>query len=197
MLMCIARFSVHPISINHDEHRYQFEPLTGSLLVRGKRTDIKTTRALPQQVSHYLSLNDGPYRLSQHVAPQTADLQRIPTWLKLHARILVWACRRSFGLARTMAHFRLPIFSNATVATQAFRGLFPASVQQDLCLPRSLWVAITSEVFKANGVLFIGVFLPSRSMHAWVIEDGKQPDPDDTLWINFRPVAVGTYATAP
>jgi len=39
-------------------------------------------------------------------------------------------------------------------------------------------------------VIFIGVFLPSKSMHAWIIEDGIQPDPSDTMWINFQPVAV-------
>lgn len=27
-------------------------------------------------------------------------------------------------------------------------------------------------------------------MHAWIVEDGKQPDPFDDMWINFQPVAA-------
>lgn len=195
--MAIARFSIRPIPIVHNGNHYCFDPFTGGLLVRGEQDRTNQHRSLPRQVSHALTLNDQPYRLSHHMDPLPTDMPHVPTWLKLHARILVWACRKSFWLAKGMARFRLPVFSNAAVAIQTFRRLFPASAQQDLCLPRSLWVSITSKAFVTNGVLLIGAFLPSRSMHAWVIEDGKQPDPDDTLWINFRPVAAGAYAVEP
>lgn len=38
--------------------------------------------------------------------------------------------------------------------------------------------------------MFIGAFLPSVQMHAWVIEDGMPADPHDDNWINFAPVAA-------
>jgi len=42
-------------------------------------------------------------------------------------------------------------------------------------------------------VIFIGVFLPSNTMHAWIIEDGKIVDPYDGIWLNFQPVAALYY----
>jgi hypothetical protein len=47
-----------------------------------------------------------------------------------------------------------------------------------------------SRKFADMGVVLIGVFLPSRSLHAWIIEDGMQPDSSDKQWINFQPVAA-------
>jgi hypothetical protein len=38
--------------------------------------------------------------------------------------------------------------------------------------------------------LIIGVFLPSRAMHAWIIENHMQPDPQDRSWTSFQPVAL-------
>jgi hypothetical protein len=39
-------------------------------------------------------------------------------------------------------------------------------------------------------VVVIGVFLPSRAMHAWTIEGNQMADPYDDIWINYQPVAM-------
>jgi hypothetical protein len=56
------------------------------------------------------------------------------------------------------------------------------------CLQRCLSVAKTSSSFQKSGVIFIGALLPLREMHAWIIEDGQQPDNEDRDWINFTPL---------
>ena len=38
--------------------------------------------------------------------------------------------------------------------------------------------------------MFIGAFLPSVQMHAWVIEDGMHADVGDNSWTNYTPVAI-------
>ena len=99
-------------------------------------------------------------------------------------------CKLNFGLGRWFSKLGQPIFKDAGEAIRFFRKYKSGDIQNDLCLPRSLFAASTSKKFKDKGVVFIGVTLPSKSMHAWVIEDGMQPDPYDTMWINFQPVAA-------
>jgi len=168
---------------------YQFEPYLGLLLVRTCDGALSRADGLPSQVKRTLLMNDNPYRLQLANNYTIPDVNR-RRWLKLYTRMLVRVCRASFGLARFIASFRLPVFNNATEAILFFRQMLPGQMQQNLCFPRSLFAAATSKNFRTGGVLFIGVFLPSRSMHAWVIEDAIQPDPYDNMWINFQPVAA-------
>lgn len=81
------------------------------------------------------------------------------------------------------------MFKNAFEATMFFCEAIEAN-QMKLCLPRSIFVATTSKQFKETGVMFIGIFHPTRHMHAWIIEDGIQPYINDNLWINYTPVSV-------
>jgi hypothetical protein len=62
--------------------------------------------------------------------------------------------------------------------------------QDILCLPRSLFVSKTSIEFQNSGAVLIGVYLPSRIMHAWVIEGGAQQDQQDKIWHQFKPIAA-------
>lgn len=57
-----------------------------------------------------------------------------------------------------------------------------------LCLQRSLLVAKVSQSFKERGVIFVGASLHTGDMHAWIIEDGEQPDAEDRDWVNYRPL---------
>ena len=38
--------------------------------------------------------------------------------------------------------------------------------------------------------MYIGIFLPSRNMHAWVIEDNLQTDEWDNYWILYQPLMM-------
>lgn len=51
----------------------------------------------------------------------------------------------------------------------------------------------TSKTFKKDGILFIGASLPSGKMHAWIIENGIQPDRLDRNWIMYRPMLALYY----
>ncbi len=181
--------AIHLIPIARKGLLYSFEPFSGLLLVRPiKGQDVQTHR-LPEQIQFNLHQNDRPYQLRQASSELKTDV-RAGRWLKIYAYILVRICQASFGLARIFAYFRFPVFNNASEAILAFRTIFPGQVQEDLCFARSLFATSTSKKYGVGDVVFIGVFLPSRSMHAWVIEGGIQPDPLDNIWINFQPVAA-------
>jgi hypothetical protein len=100
---------------------------------------------------------------------------------------------KSFALGNLFTSCKLPCFANATEAINFYRNCSFKKNQNELCLPRALFAASLSKRFRENGVIFIGVFLPSTSMHAWIIEDGAQADPLDNMWINFKPVAALCY----
>jgi hypothetical protein len=81
------------------------------------------------------------------------------------------------------------MFANTRLAFSAVSQL-PGhkDSNNDRCLQRSLLVAKTSKSFSQSGVLFIGAEFSTGEMHAWVIENQAQPDPDDRTWINYRPL---------
>jgi hypothetical protein len=60
-------------------------------------------------------------------------------------------------------------------------------------LQRCLLAAKISSSFKKNGVLFIGFSSSIKDMHAWIIEGNIQPDFDDRVWINYKPLLAITF----
>jgi hypothetical protein len=99
-----------------------------------------------------------------------------------------------FFLSRLYAGFRNIMFDNSVEAFDAISKLEKQiKNKNELCLQRSLLVMKTSKEFKKSGILFIGASFPSGKMHAWIIEDGKQPDRLDRNWIMYRPLLALYY----
>lgn len=92
-------------------------------------------------------------------------------------------------LARMYVRKKYALYTSARDAVEFYR-MNVIGDQDRLCLPRTLFAAKTSARFKEEGVLFIGVFLPARSLHAWIFEDGSIVDERDTIWVNYHPVAL-------
>ena len=110
--------------------------------------------------------------------------------LKGYAKTLVFLCKKCYPLAYFLSLFRFNCFDNSCTAAETFRKIISTGDQKVLCLPRSIFIATTSRKFKQSGALFIGVFLPSSNMHAWVIEDGIIADRYDIDWILYTPVSM-------
>jgi hypothetical protein len=135
-----------------------------------------------------MELCEHPYRLPPQSAPTTQPITNIP--IKPLAQRLIRLCGFNFWLANRYAGCQRPTHRNAAEAIVAFCDTIGYENQKELCLPRALYAAKTSQHFKEHGVIFIGVFLPSRAMHAWVIESGQLADPYDSEWLHHRPVAA-------
>jgi hypothetical protein len=105
------------------------------------------------------------------------------------ANRLIQLSKQNFFLSRLYASWRRPFFDNAAEAIAFFRHDVSGD-QAELCLPRSLFAATTSKKFADSGVILIGVFLPARALHAWVIEGNEVADPFDDIWINYKPIAI-------
>jgi hypothetical protein len=113
-------------------------------------------------------------------------------WIaKMYGRLITWLCLHCYPVMNVFIHFHLNLFSNAGYASLFYYNLYPdLKSQQILCLPRSIFIATTSRRFKQYGVLFIGAFLPTVRMHAWIIEDGMPADCFDKQWIHYNPVMM-------
>ena len=84
-------------------------------------------------------------------------------------------------------------FNYTSDAISYYRKYIHPNEQDNLCMPRTLFAAATSKSFRKNGILYIGVFLPSNSLHAWIIEDGMVVDKSDKIWIHYQPLAMIYY----
>lgn len=175
-------------SAEYKSKTYRIHKTFGFLLEYN--TYQKSKFELPTKIETSLNQVVNPYLLKPYYqSPKNNIIPKTPFYTRMLAKLFTFLCLRSFLFVRLLSYFRFPIFNTTQEAIFFYRKLYPKK-QQNLCLPRSLFAACTSKTFKQKGALFIGVFLPSRAMHAWILEDGLQSDHYDDIWICYQPVAV-------
>lgn len=169
---------LRPLLFN--EKLYSFKPLLGYLIEEEQQKDFAALHAV-----------ENPFLLNRR-AHQEFDEINITRFVVCYARILTKLSRHSFQIAFWVSKLVRPRYADAYISTLAYRKLYPGDQQRKLCLPRMLFAASMSKRFKKYGTAFIGIFLPSVQMHAWVIEDNTLADPYDNEWICYNPVAIIT-----
>jgi len=182
------------LPFNQDKCSWYICPFSGSLIrASSKRTNQKT---LPDKVAQALRFCSNPYLCKPHVCEPSArhrSDQKLNKLNRMH-RVLERLGSGQFFASRCYASIRCEIFMDTSHAMAAI-GELPSEKDYShrLCLQRTLLAAKTSKSFKNNGVLFVGSLLPTPDMHAWIIEDGCQPDANDRQWILFRPMLALYY----
>lgn len=173
--------------------QYHFSFFYGCLLRKPcSKDNLGARMPLPSKVSTSLECIYNPYTLSLN---NIAAFNRTsPSRLSIiYAHALVLACKHSLLLARILCSMPLIRFPDTAGSIATFQAIYPeAGDQRTLCLPRTLFAIATSRSFNHKGVAFIGVFLPSRKMHAWIIEDNGNPDLHDDVWVCYQPVTAIT-----
>lgn len=167
---------------------YFFEGITGSLMRRPARPSDAVVSEVTGIAGGRLREVTDPFLLKERQRP-TAP-KRISLGVRLYASILTWLCRHAFPLGRLWAKIPLRCYADAGGATEVYYQLYPGEQQKDLCLPRAFFARSASRRFRRHGAMFVGAFLPSVQMHAWVLEDGMHADYHDNNWVNYAPVAI-------
>jgi hypothetical protein len=146
---------------------------------------------LPPKLASVLNYCARPYTLQPNLhLSQGDESKKLSLRPKLFLSCLMMVSRFNFWLAYKFLSVARPCFTSSVDAIKYFRSETCRFDQNTLCLVRCLFGAAHSKKFKKEGAVLIGVFLPSREMHAWIIESGFQPDPLDSIWVNFEPVAA-------
>lgn len=185
----------YPLPIAHKNSSFHLSSLSGSLLASS--TSAGKSKYSPElgrsetRLSSGLRLCDEPYRLvpPNNRADAVTKITPVNPSAITMANRMIWLCSKQFFLARAYASMRRPIFNSSNEAITFFRENTKGD-QSKLCLSRALFAAKTSRQFTDAGLVIIGVALPARALHAWVIEDGSLTDLCDDIWINYRPVAA-------
>lgn len=131
----------------------------------------------------FLTHQDGKTDNDKKIRHQRIALcwAQLLTWLNAHCYPMIYLC----------SHLRFNLFYSARDAVQFYYGVYPSFKRQRvLCLPRAIFAATTSKRFNKHGAMFIGSFLPTVRMHAWVMEDGSNADVYDGQWICFKPIMM-------
>lgn len=189
------RQQVFHFPIRYGDQLFQFCGVSGTLFTYdGKQAVNSLPVNLLGKIEDSLDYCINPYLLSPRSNEATKDscTSLASENRRLGAKYikkLIRLSRNQFLLARLYASWRVPLFGSAREATLFFRE-YAEGDQEELCLPRALFAAKTSRLFAKEGAVVIGVFLPSRAMHAWVIEGDQIADPYDGIWINYQPIVM-------
>lgn len=144
--------------------------------------------SLPGKAAEALALVNDPYTIEPG-RRRGAKATRYKGMVRRYGLLLIWLHKHFYFGLWLLSHLRLSVYDSAAEAIDAFVRIHPED-QKVLCLPRSVFAATLSRRFKRQGVMFIAAFLPSRHMHAFIIEDGANPCPFDTGWTNYTPIAL-------
>ena len=176
----------HKLPILFSGKTFLFNSIIGVLLVKDD-TEECIKKKIPTQVFNQYQLVLNPFLIKS--STNKIEEFKVNLRAKLFAKLMVFTCKRSFLLARFLTKISIIKFDSTKTAIATFKKIYPSSLhQRTLCLPRTLFAIATSKTFKKNGTAFIGVFLPSKKMHAWIIEDETNPDPNDDGWICYQPL---------
>lgn len=178
-----------------DGYTWSICPFSGSLIKDQTIATIKTNP--PEKVIDALKYCNNPYLCKPYDTVYQRKLEvnkTIFVRLNYMHRIFIFLSNKRFFLSRQYANFHKSLFPTTTEAMMAISQL-PVEKKQKgkLCLQRTLLALKTSMSFQENGVLFIGALLPAVNMHAWIIENGTQPDVYDRDWILYRPLLAFYY----
>ena len=179
---------IQSLNITFENQTFEFNKYFG--ILNYKENTNKNSPAIDYKVFKYLYKNNNPYILKKTIIESNSINKKC---VIIYGFLLIKIVKYSFFLGKQFLYFRLNKFESSSESISYFRNFINKNEQNDLCLPRTFFAATTSKKFRENGVIFIGVFLPTKLMHAWIIESGELADQFDDIWINFQPVAAIYY----
>lgn len=184
----------YQIPIIFSDKLFFFNQVLGALMTKSLTTKVYVTnKEIPKSIIGQYQMVLNPFKSMATNYDIDNMCVRVSILAKFYGRLMVFTSKYSFIGAIILAKVPFVKYSSTKLAIASFKKIYPGNLhQRTLCLPRTLFAVATSKSFKKNGVAFVGVFLPSRKMHAWVIEDNLNPDPYDDAWICYQPVAAIT-----
>ncbi len=182
----------HKIPFFDGQFHWQISPLTGSL-IKSEHLFYKSC-TYNTKLKKLLYLIKNPYEVdwnSNRLEVSVIDEKRLK--IEAYNRKLFTLGNNRFLRSIFFAYQQRGIFDDSNSAFSYISNYKEYDYGSDNCLQRCLLVAKTSKSFKKNGAIFIGAMLSTYEMHSWIIEKDSQPDFQDRVWINYRPLLAITF----
>lgn len=182
----------HRLPYHDGNFLWEISPRNGSLL-RSEHPSFKT-KELPVKVTQAIECINYPYQIKwQHISLFSEISKDDKIKIDKYNRFFFKLSNNRFFLSIIYSFLNVKIFQTTREAFSYISTLPNHKYGSENCFQRSLLAAKISASFKKKGVLFIGAELATYSMHAWIIEDKEQPDLEDRVWINYRPLLAITF----
>lgn len=190
--MALGGFTLIPYQDQFDKWWY-VSPYSGNL-IKSSACPIFFKKRSPR-IELALDLCDDPYKCAWSSQKNIVNLPKEVCNQIINAnKFLFKLGNKKFLLSILYSKIRNPIFENTQDAFSYIAELEGHKNEiADRCLQRSLLAAKFSKSFKEKGVIFIGAETSSGEMHAWILENGSQPDFEDRSWVNYRPLLAITF----
>jgi hypothetical protein len=175
-----------------DNFLWEISPVNGSLL-RSEHPSFKIKK-LPLKVKKALESINYPYQIKWDYLPSIREISSLDKKkIDKYNRLFFKLSNNKFILSILYSFVNAKKFQT-TRETFSYISTLPShKYGSENCFQRSLLAAKISASFKKKGVLFIGAEIATYNMHAWIIEDNEQPDFEDRVWINYRPLLAITF----
>jgi len=182
----------HKIPYFDDQFHWQISPINGSL---SKSEHLFFKKSFHNnKLESLLHLINYPYEVdwnSNRLAVSINDKKRLS--LDSYNKKLFSLGNNRFLRSICFSYHQRGVFDNSYSAFSYISNYKEYDYGSDNCLQRCLLVAKTSKSFKDNGAIFIGAMFSTYEMHSWIIEKDSQPDFQDRVWINYRPLLAITF----
>jgi hypothetical protein len=175
-----------------DNFYYEINIFSGNLL-KSEHLSPKNQK-IPTKIVNALYYINFPFELNWCSIPKFKNLpSKHKKQIDKQNNFFFWLCKKSFFLSILYSFVNRSKFSSTSESFSYVSTLKNHHRGSENCLQRCLLAAKISSSFKKNGVLFIGFSSSSKDMHAWIIEGNVQPDFDDRVWINYKPLLAITF----
>ncbi len=162
--------------------------------MKSERSPINTD-TFSDKLNEALFLINHPFELEWNSRPchfNSLELKSRKTIINYN-KLLFSLGNRNFLLSIIFSTLGKNYFDTTRDAFSYISTLPHHEYGSESCFQRCLLAAKTSKSFKKYGVIFIGADLATFNMHAWIIENKTQPDFEDRVWINYRPLLAITF----
>lgn len=147
-----------------------------------------------EKITEALYLINNPYELEWTSTPNNDSLDlKADNKINNYNKFLFSLGNKNFLLSILYSTIGNKCFDTTKEAFSYISKLENHEYGSENCFQRCLLAAKISRSFKNFGVIFIGAELSTFNMHAWIIENKTQPDFEDRVWINYRPLLAITF----
>lgn len=184
---------LHKIPFHDGRFSWEISSMNGSLM-KSERSPINTM-FISENLNEALFLINNPFKLEWNSRPNVINILDLKSHRNLqnYNKFLFTLGNRNFLLSIIYSTIGNKYFDTTKDAFSYISTLPNHDYGSENCFQRCLLAAKVSKSFKNNGVIFIGAQLSTFIMHAWIIENKTQPDFEDRVWINYRPLLAITF----